>query len=789
MIFNYRTILAIVFLVGLFSCEKFLTGSSKKENFIEVKKDNLKCLKDIPLQIKNILSTEAGVQTNSKSIDDSFACLDLTLNEFQMRADGSQDKNIFSEDDLFQIFQTFLSESRISRESTSDILKLKVGLLGGSSKNLTKSEINQLRDFLKVLKNELHLLTPYVELFSFTKSESQQPKQRIEIAFVQLNSSLKKLLNASQLPETTYNFDDFKIMTTHLQLVDKNAEGLLDLTTVVKNILTGPEPLQSKYEFETVIDSIVEILRLYSIQVEGHVSFEIKDSYSLSGAIDYLESGFKIVENSLNFKKKHLIAANEIDNLISKLSQMGFIPHNIKSQTIIQFYKMILVRVFEKGSSGIISNFVGLNKIHLQNLKREIAIFKLYQGFINTLKFEVPKEKMKEPRAALASIQKSLASYNFKTELTKSFRLDSSEEKQVLLSANELRTEFVSERPVIYRFNKMVVAPNQDIWSQSWQDLTRALIVKVNARGLLIGWGSAAESRLIENATLTESNLVKWYDEFKGLAIELKIFDPRSVNAGARSFKEANLFAYSADGNDRMNYFETVQYLNILSSGGSQTLAEIKAGSLKAGCNIFEIDVFDQPWNDETCVLKDLKLNYKYYFNNMSYLVGFLDRISDQQFSEFYDQAMSIARASPFTKGKVETADLRNFTILLYYMESMYARFDVNANWTFSPSEIRNAYPTYKNFAVEFAKQTSAEQLSLFNLDIVKLAGYYCYSQDDLIQESFIFLLFNGRTPGPLDLNLAPCFGQRALIDFKGEVDRKTLLNTFKILKSVVGSD
>ena len=139
-------------------------------------------------------------------------------------------------------------------------------------------------------------------------------------------------------------------------------------------------------------------------------------------------------------------------------------------------------------------------------------------------------------------------------------------------------------------------------------------------------------------------------------------------------------------------------------------------------------------------------------------------------------------------KGKLETADLRTFSILLHYIESIYAQFDVDRNWSFSHQEIRWAYPRFKNFATEFAQQTAQEQLELFNLPLVQALGYGCYSQEDLIQESFIFLVYNGVTPGITDLNPAPCLGKRSLINFKGEVDRRTIIKTFKILKAVLGS-
>ena len=789
-----KCLLSIAFAFALLGCDKFLSGKPNKPDFIEVKKDNFKCLKELTPKVQSYLKSELKAQ----EIDATFACLDTTLNEFQMRAQGTLAAGAFSDDDIFQIFQTFLSDAEISREATIDILKLKVALLGGFEKSLTKNEITALRELLKVLKPELHLLQPYVTLFTFTKSNKINSLEKINQGFGQLELTLKKLFAASQLNRANYSFDDFKSMIANLNTNSQKSSNvvgdtakmktgdLIDLITVVKNVLSGSEPLQTVGDFDSVIHSFVEILRLYSVHVEGHVVFELKNSATVQSALDYIENWFQIIENSLQFKKQSTLSTTTIDALIRKIGDQGYLPTDIKSETLIQFYKTILVRVFSQGTNGKVSEFSGLSKLHLANFRSELAVYKLYQSFIDQLPFLLSKQ-ISDPVMSISDIQKYLKSFDFKSKLSKS-KLSDSEQQRLVEVVQELRSEFLSKRPVVYRFDKMVVAANQEIWSQSWRDLSKAVIVKLYARGLLIGWGNAAETRLVSHATLTEPDLVKWYDEFKPYGIETKVFDPRSINTGSRSFKEANLFSYSADGNDRMNFFESVQYLNILSSGGSESLTAIQRGFTKAKCNTTEIDVFSQPWNIETCALKDLRSNYKNYFNNLPYLVAFFNRLDEKQFAEFYYELMEISRANPLMKGKVETADIRNFTILLHYIEAMYANFDVDRNWTFSANEIRWSYPRFKGFATDFAKQTSADQLSLFNLDIVQLAGYYCYSQEDLIRESFIFLLFNGVTPGLTDLNIAPCFGKRALIDFNGEVDRKTVIKTFKILKAVLGS-
>lgn len=782
MIFRILTTAAII--VFALGCDKFLVGKPKQQDFIEVKKDTLKCLKNLSSQVKSYLNAES----TDADIDSTFTCLDTTLAEFQKRAAGSQDANAFSEEDLFQIFKTFLSSANISREATADVLKLKKGMLGGSETSITKTELTQLRELLKVLKPELHLLRPFAKLFQFTKADKLHSKEHISNGFKQLSVTLKKLLSASQLSRSDYYFDDFKSLLDHLQFTAGKAKGKMQLVTDVKNLLSGAEPLKTTADFETVIDSLIQILELTSLRTENHVLFEIKDSAALKESISYFEKWISVFEDTLQFKRRGFVSAESIDALITNLVDEKLLPPQLTAGTLVRFYKIIFVRTLEKGISGDLLNFSGIRKVHINNLRRELNAFRLYSNFFDSINFPALGDPEEISRLEISSVQSQLKNYSFNNAILSRADLDLGEQSKIVKIVDELGKEFLHSRPVVYRFDKIVIAANQESVKQSWHDLTKALFVKFLARGLMIGWGNAGPARQIENSHLTETNLVQWYEEFKALGIEIKAFDPRSANSGARSFKEANLFSYSADGDDRMDMFESIQYLNILVSGGSKTLAEVKLGLKAANCNLGELDVFDYPWNDETCALKDFKINYKYYFNNLPYLVGFLSRLDDQQFSNFYYQAMEVSRVSAATKGKLETADLRAFTILLYYIEAMYAQFDLDRNWTFSSEEIRGAYPRFKKFATDFAKQTASDQIALFNLPLVQGLGYGCYNQEDLIRESFIFLVYKGVTPGITDLNIAPCFGKRALIKFSGEVDRKTIINTFKILKAVLGS-
>jgi hypothetical protein len=763
-----------------FSCSEFLKGKPEQKPVIEANKENLSCLKDVSKKFSSFLKSEVS----EKEVDEVFTCLDATLKEFQTTVEGGVEASAFTAEELFKIFDKFINESQISKETTNDLLVLKTAVLGGSPQKITKKEISDLRNYLNILKVEAKALLPYAQILRLKKEENVFSKKMLQDGFAQLNLSLKNLIKASQVYRSDYQFSDLQRLIINLKILDSDQSELLGLASKVKDLLAGTQALQTESDYFILIDNLTEVLRLYSIHLNGYIKFEMEDPVSLKETIAYAEDWIHLLEKSLQYNRTKLISFETLDPVLTEILKKELIPIKVKPSTLLSFYKTLLVRVFQSGQGPEVNGLNGLTKTHFSNLKQEIAIFKTYLDFIET----TPVDK----RVPIATIQSQLKTYDPTSRSLFLMKLDEESRKTVLKAFNELKSEFLEKRPVVYRFNKMVIAANQDIWDQNWSDLARAVYVKMLSRELLIGWGTGSTSESLTKASISEAGLVKWYNDFKPFSIEVKAFDPRSDNSGAVSFKQANLLTYSADGDDKMNFLETIQYLNMLISGGGQSLSEIQNGLQKTSCPLPEKDVFDVNWNNEECAIKDLRTNFKHYFSNLSFLVGFTSRMNDQQFAQFYYSVMDVTRIDTKQKGqKVETADLRAMSILLHYIEALYAKFDVDQNWAFSANEIKAAYPRFKNFAKAYAKDVAQDQIDLFNSirnNPISGLGYNCYSEDDLIRDSFVFLVYNGKTPGKLDLNVTPCIGKRALIDFSGEVDRKKIINTFKILKAVLGS-
>lgn len=779
---TFRMSLLLLLALIQFSCGEFLKGKPKKEDSIQVSQQSEDCMKDVSQKWKSFLETSA----DDKEIDKAFACIDSTMGDFQNRIEGRADANSFTIEELQKVFDKFMPGTKIPAEAIKDLMRVKAAVIGGSSDKLTKKEISEMRKYLEVVKTEAKALMPYVSMLKFKKESNPFSKKMLLDGFGQLNISLKNLFRASQVYRSDYQFSDLQNLMTHLKVLDEEQSNLMSLAGLVKNLLGGHQALQAESDYLTFIDNLTEVLRLYSFHLQGYVQFSIEKKEVMDDTVNYVESWLSLLENSLQFKRSKTISVETLDPLIAEVSKRGLFPIAMQTDTLLQFYKLLFVRCFESGSSADVTAFTGLTKGHMNRLRREIAVYKLYLQMIS--QFDVTKTN------SVAVVQTKMRAFNAK-EISWLNKFDQNSRKLILGAFDELREEFLGSKPSLYYKKKMIIAANQNQWEQNWQDLARSLYVKMLARELLIGWGTTPQTKLVDSAFLTEAQLTQWYTDFKQFGVEVKTFDPRTTTSGAANFKQANLLTYAADGNDRMSFLETVQYLNMLISGGGQTISEMHAGFEIAKCQLEDKDVFGNYWTDEKCVASDLKQNFHNYFVNLPAMSGFVAKMNDKEFFDFYNRLMGVGRVNAQLQGqKVETADLRNLSILLYSIEVLFTVYDTNHDGLFSPTEIRVAYPRFKNFATAFAKNHSQDQIAKFNGWVAqKIGGYYCYSEEDLIRESFVFLVFNGRAPTRSDLNTMPCHGDfliqaRPLMEIQGQVGRNKIINTFKLMKSVLGS-
>jgi hypothetical protein len=779
---SHFEILLLVFSFALLSsCSDFLVGKPKAQEAFEIQSGLSDCLNDVPTDLKSFLDSKAGGEV----LDKTVVCVEETLTKLQEKVEGRQDANSFTVDDVYDIFKTFVKEAQISRETAKNLILLKAALLGGDKTRITKVEINDLKTYLRLIRDEAKKLTPYIQLLSFQKTDKLYSKQFIKEAFTQVNSTIKNLINASKLANSNYSFTDFKNFLINVLDLQGKEKNMVEILTKVNFVLNGYGDIITDSDRALYVDSLTEFLRLYAIQTNGYANFEFENLNELDNTIDFVNEGLSLLENSLQFRRSSLISVTSLDHLMLAISGSDFLPQKVRASSLINFYKTIFVRLFEHGLKGNIRHFTGIKPVNISNLKREIAVYQIYSRL---LRKSISNEASGLGYASfdLSELQRVIGSLDIWAEADILNRFDENNQSIIFRIVEEMRSEFLSSHPLVYNQNRLGVANNQNSWKQSLNDLSKGLAVKMLSRLLMLGYGANYQVMNLAGNHITESGLYAWYGEFKALLIDLKSIDPRTANAGSAFFKVANLFTHDGNGDTKMNFKELHENLSILLSGGP-IFDAIYADLNTAKCLLPELDVFDNHWSLESCYEKVLDANYRNYFSSLPHMIGYLDRLSSDARKAYFRKIVNVSRVSPLTEGQqVESSDVKGMVSILYYIEELYVVNDSDRNAKFNEAEIRAAYPKFKSVATEFAETTAKKRIDQFTSWMGDVGGFGCFSRDDLIRESFIFLTYNGRLPEFADFHTLPCYRGKPLLTFHGEIDRSQAAAVFQSLREVL---
>ncbi|MEQ1723422.1 MAG: hypothetical protein ABL930_09620, partial [Pseudobdellovibrio sp.] len=465
---NLKLILVMALSLMFQSCGDFLKGKPKKETVIEVSQDSMSCLKSVSLDVKKFLKSES----TDAEIEKTFACLDETLNQFQTRVEGRAEASAFTSEELYQIFEKFIKNADISKAATEDLMNLKAAMLGGDGSKISKTEISSLRNYLKIFKAEAKNILPYTQLFSFKKTEVVFSKTMIRNGFAQLSLSLKNLLKASRIGHSNYEFNDFKKLVINLKLIGEDQNETLALFKKVSDMLTGGQSLTSEEDKALYIDNICEVLRLYSLYVQGHFKLDIESDESTDATFEYVQAVADLLENSVQYKKTKMISYDEIKSLIADFSKKDASGKVLP----VSLYQQMALQLFEAGFVGSNSkmnkaDLVAL-KSYLLKLKSDVKSLKPFVELLKLKKTETPIAKSTINEGFL-QLNKSLKNFVNSSNFVNSGRslndliklistIDSQDEKlkEMLVLFNKVNSFLIGDEQLVTADDKNTYVDN-----------------------------------------------------------------------------------------------------------------------------------------------------------------------------------------------------------------------------------------------------------------------------------------------------------------------------------------
>lgn len=679
----------------LTACGQWLDGKKKSDTVIEMTSNRFQCLNALPDSMKAFVSGEA----REKEVRDTFGCLREAFTYFRERTRGTYE-DAYTSEDLRKFFgKYFLKENNISPALAAGLMKLKRAVLAGSDEFITKAEIDRLVTLLKLLEDEAVKVAPHMKVLMALETAPVTPAQLNE-AVSQVRLSLHSLLEKVDLSRSDYTYADAENLFSGLAAFIAGPSGYalfnrigdwIPVVEAVKMVFFGERStLQGLREWK---DSISTLVDLYDLVLRYHYLIKDRDlgtPEQVSIVLQFGDKIFSLLENSHQIRKTGYIPFRHINRLIDLL--MGgdhpIFTLPVSAEAVKGIYQKIVNKMLDPVRRGDSRAADSLERNHILSLRREFNVFRINQMFIESLNVKLSDKHR---------LQSSLENFPIMPLIE---RLTPGEplEKEALLAAwTKFRQLLSKDRPVTFDAQGRVVittVPERANWA--WGSLTRFNLMYTLVRLFMLGYGDRTDPKMQpEKLTCSEDGLKDWYADFRQIGIEMRAFDPRSENSGARSHKEASYFTYSGNGDAHVDMDEMFEFVSFLFAAGLGNSADVRQHMMDAKCATKDLDVYDLPWMEEACFRRELRTSFSALFANLPAMAATVASYDDAQWDEFYRALMTASRSSPEDGGRVDTGDLRTAVMILHYAESLFVTYDSDRSGTLSTEELKRAAPRF----------------------------------------------------------------------------------------------
>jgi hypothetical protein len=772
--------IALIFLLLLTACGDFLSGKQSKPQAIEMSDSRFTCLKEFP----KTLSSLSDANGNKEDVQKSFGCIEDALLYFEEHTTGSF-ANAYSGEDFRKFFgKYFLKENNITPSLMNELMVLKAALVGGRSDVVTKDEVIKLSKVLGVVKEEIIRLLPYQKVLLF-KAE-QADSRTIDDLGATLTVSAKRILKETEFYKSEYTFIDAKRLVDQGLEFIKTQNSKSDLADInkkwpllmaVKDVILGKDlSIVGNNDWNHAIDSVVS---LYDLLLRGKylvTKFDLEDSDQLRQLGEVIKKALACIEKTYQMYKNQSIPTAQVDILIRELfnnnlvTNKKIIESKITPDIISTTYKNFIGRLGDGRSYAGTMDLDAIKLEHINRIEDEFYVWRSIQNWVDSVASN-SKDDL-EWKKVIASLN----SYDFaKSARTQLPELGYTKRDRLLESWNDFKSLIIRDRPVLFsRAGQYVVLPKMMNVKTTWGSLSRNNLVHALTRMFLLGY--AQREPQLSKMYLVEDDLVQWFSDFKEFGQRLKAFAPDISNSGKRGFLEVNFFTFSGDGNKKANFNEMYEFVSMLVSVGLKTIDEFRSHMVQ--CETNKLGIFEMPVYKEECFKREVPDTFVSTFRALPGFVNFILTLPKEGRDQFFNVFINATRNSNPATGEIDHDDVRNFVMLTHYLESVFVTYDVNHDDLLDQEELLKASDRF----VEFFRERKEKEFPKMTPDTVK---------DWALHNGFVFLVLEGREPGPMDLlsygagNLANSVLKPAYRTTK-KADRLAVAKVLKVLKDKI---
>ncbi len=365
-----------------------------------------------------------------------------------------------------------------------------------------------------------------------------------------------------------------------VELVDKY-EPLI--TSVKGGLIGGDKDLVVSGEWAYFLKGLSATYIAYW-QINIYLSKEELVTYpGLNHLKGFIEIWSKELRSVLSLKEGKSISLREMEDIMRGIYDSGVRFSEVSMETLSHVLNNVLQKIF--GREANLGTTVVTDKT-IVNMKSDIDQWLNVQGFINDIYREEGKKysllDLRENWEEYVSIWQVKSKENLITEDLKNLfeviNIDFS------LAHNKKERLYFSRESSIYYTHK-------DLTQISWKNSLVRLVL------------SGYNQNSLEGSDLKGESLETIYGDFKKLAYEFGLFDPRIDGTWKFLALNADILTYHSNGDGLINHAEAVNLILMVLSGASH--AKEIYQSLKDKCKSDRLDIYERPSLVFSCFSKE----------------------------------------------------------------------------------------------------------------------------------------------------------------------------------------
>jgi hypothetical protein len=228
---NFYFVSLCMLLAAFSSCGLKVGEKTKDDSTVEIA--SVACLDKSMDSLKKIFKAEA----RDAEIAPALSCLSTTIQTFATKIKGANKEHFTTEELVYFLNKNIITQgTKIPDSLANEIMKIKVSILGGNDRILTKAELNQLRAIIEQMTPDAVKLNKHmpiiVEKWNYDHLTKAAKEKRFNEAHVALTVFTDKLFSYFSKSNTEYDINfGIDLIKEFLVYNDSTAEHIADIET------------------------------------------------------------------------------------------------------------------------------------------------------------------------------------------------------------------------------------------------------------------------------------------------------------------------------------------------------------------------------------------------------------------------------------------------------------------------------------------------------------------------------------------------------------------------------